>query len=53
MITSFKKCGISNTMDMTGDEILFDPNIGANDGMFDSFPNDSENKESFVDFETN
>lgn len=32
------KCSISNTMDGTEDDDLFDQDIESNDDIFDSFP---------------
>lgn len=37
VIKSLMKCGISNTMEGTGDDILFDQNTGSNDKMSNFF----------------
>lgn len=42
VIESFKKCGISNTIDGTEGGFQFDHNIGCNDEMSDLFPSHSK-----------
>lgn len=47
------KCHITNSMNGIEDEFLFDPDIGSNDKMSDTFPSDNKSNEDFVGFKPN
>lgn len=53
VIKSLMKCHITNSMNGIEDEFLFDPDIGSNDKMSDTFPSDNKSNEDFVGFKPN